>query len=149
MSGNEFACSLGSSSAKISWVWTQKTCWKTLANNTRRYSSRCVRALKLQSISFASLSPSMSEDLELQLMNLIFRGIYVAVDIYCSSQSQISLCLGIYDLNKYFHRIYALSKYTHLLSWPLESAFAWQEGSKCARLSKVLKTAKRSALNAH
>ncbi len=85
--------------------------------------------LKLQSISFASLSPSMSEDLELQLMNQIFRGIYVAVDIYCSSQSQISLCLGIYDLNKYFHQIYALSKYTHLLSWPLESAFAWQEVS--------------------
>ncbi len=45
MSGNEFACSLGSSSAKIAWLWTQKTCWKTLANNARRYSSRCVRAL--------------------------------------------------------------------------------------------------------
>ncbi len=39
MSGNEFACSLGSSSAKIAWVWTQKTCWKMLANNARRYSS--------------------------------------------------------------------------------------------------------------
>ncbi len=37
MSGNEFACSLGSSSAKIAWVWTQKTRWKTLANNARRY----------------------------------------------------------------------------------------------------------------
>ncbi len=46
MSGNEFACSLGSSSAKIAWVWTQKTRWKTLANNARRYSSRCVRALR-------------------------------------------------------------------------------------------------------
>lgn len=45
MSGNEFACSLGSSSAKIAWVWTQKTRWKTLANNARRYSSRCVRPL--------------------------------------------------------------------------------------------------------
>ncbi len=44
MSGNEFACSLGSSSEKIAWVWTQKTRWKTLANNARRYSSRCVRA---------------------------------------------------------------------------------------------------------
>ncbi len=41
MSGNEFACSLGSSSAKIAWVWTRKTRWKTLANNARRYSSRC------------------------------------------------------------------------------------------------------------
>ncbi len=41
MSGNEFACSLGSSSAKIAWVWTQKT----LANN--QYSSRCVRAFRL------------------------------------------------------------------------------------------------------
>ncbi len=47
MSGNEFACSLGSSSVKIAWVWTQKTRWKTLANNARRYSSRCVRALSL------------------------------------------------------------------------------------------------------
>ncbi len=47
MSGNEFACSLGSSSAKIAWVWTQKTLWKTLANNARRYSSRCVRAFRL------------------------------------------------------------------------------------------------------
>ncbi len=46
MSGNEFACSLGSSSAKIAWVWTQKTRWKTLTNNVRRYSSRCVRALR-------------------------------------------------------------------------------------------------------
>ncbi len=46
MSGNEFACSLGSSSAIIAWVWTQKTRWKTLANNVRRYSSRCVRALR-------------------------------------------------------------------------------------------------------
>lgn len=46
MSGNEFACSLGSSSAKIAWVWTQKTRWKTLANNARRYSSRCVRPLR-------------------------------------------------------------------------------------------------------
>ncbi len=44
MSGNEFACSLGSSSTKIAWVWTQKTRWKTLTNNARRYSSRCVRA---------------------------------------------------------------------------------------------------------
>ncbi len=49
MSGNEFACSLGSSSAKISWVWRQKTRWKMLANNARRYSSRCVRALRLMS----------------------------------------------------------------------------------------------------
>ncbi len=32
MSGNEFACSLGSSSAIIAWVWTQKTCWKTRAD---------------------------------------------------------------------------------------------------------------------
>ncbi len=47
MSGNEFACSLGSSSAKIAWVWTQKTPWKTLANNVRRYSSRCVRAFTM------------------------------------------------------------------------------------------------------
>ncbi len=47
MSGNEFACSLGSSSAIIAWVWTQKTRWKTLANNARRYSSRCVRAFSL------------------------------------------------------------------------------------------------------
>ncbi len=47
MSGNEFACSLGSSSAKIAWVWTQQTRWKTLANNVRRYSSRCVRAFRL------------------------------------------------------------------------------------------------------
>ncbi len=47
MSGNEFACSLGSSSAKIAWVWTQKTRWKTLANNACRYSSRCVRAFRL------------------------------------------------------------------------------------------------------
>ncbi len=47
MSGNEFACSLGSSSAKIAWVWTRKTRWKTLANNARRYSSRCVRALRV------------------------------------------------------------------------------------------------------
>ncbi len=47
MSGNEFACSLGSSSAKIAWVWTQNTRWKTLANNAHRYSSRCVRALRL------------------------------------------------------------------------------------------------------
>ncbi len=47
MSGNEFACSLGSSSAKIAWVWTQKTRWKMLPNNARRYSSRCVRALRL------------------------------------------------------------------------------------------------------
>ncbi len=47
MSGNEFACSLGSSSAIIAWVWTQKTRWKTLANNVRRYSSRCVRAFML------------------------------------------------------------------------------------------------------
>ncbi len=46
MSGNEFACSLGSSSAIIAWVWTQKTRWKTLANNVRRYSSRCVRAFR-------------------------------------------------------------------------------------------------------
>ncbi len=46
MSGNEFACSLGSSSAKIAWVWTQQTRWKTLANNVRRYSSRCVRAFR-------------------------------------------------------------------------------------------------------
>ncbi len=46
MSGNELACSLGSSSAKIAWVWTQQTRWKTLANNVRRYSSRCVRALR-------------------------------------------------------------------------------------------------------
>ncbi len=50
MSGNEFACSLGSSSAKIAWVWTQQTRWKTLANNVRRYSSRCVRAFRLQVI---------------------------------------------------------------------------------------------------
>ncbi len=50
MSGNEFACSLGSSSAKIAWVWTQKTRWKTLANNACRYSSRCVRALRLEVI---------------------------------------------------------------------------------------------------
>ncbi len=42
MSGNEFACSLGSSSAKIAWVWTQKTRWKMLTNNARRYSSQCV-----------------------------------------------------------------------------------------------------------
>lgn len=48
MSGNEFACSLGSSSAKIAWVWTQKTRWKTLANNARRYSSRCVRPFRLK-----------------------------------------------------------------------------------------------------
>ncbi len=46
MSGNEFACSLGSSSVKIAWVWTQKTRWKTLANNARRYLSRCVRAFR-------------------------------------------------------------------------------------------------------
>ncbi len=46
MSGNEIACSLGSSSAKIACVWTQKTRWKTLANNACRYSSRCVRALR-------------------------------------------------------------------------------------------------------
>ncbi len=32
MSGNEFACSLGSSSAKIARVWTQKTRWKTRAD---------------------------------------------------------------------------------------------------------------------
>ncbi len=51
MSGNEFACSLGSSSAKIAWVWTQKTRWKTLANNVRRYSSRCVRAFRLRTSS--------------------------------------------------------------------------------------------------
>ncbi len=55
MSGNEFACSLGSSSAKIAWVWTQKTRWKTLANNARRYSSRCVRALQCQLISHICL----------------------------------------------------------------------------------------------
>ncbi len=47
MSGNEFACSLGSSSAKITWVWTQKTRWKTLANNARRYSSRVCTGLKV------------------------------------------------------------------------------------------------------
>ncbi len=40
MSGNEFACSLGSSSAKIARVWTQKT----LANNARR----CVRAFRVR-----------------------------------------------------------------------------------------------------
>ncbi len=69
--------------------------------------------LKLQSINFASLSPSLFENLELQLlaelsslrgmcsgttpawMNLMFWGERVAVshrsdvDIYCSSQSQI------------------------------------------------------------
>ncbi len=50
MSGNGFACSLGSSSAKIAWVWTQKTRWKTLANNVRWYSSRCVRAFRLATI---------------------------------------------------------------------------------------------------
>ncbi len=44
MSGNEFACSLGSSSAKIAWVWTQKT----LANNARRYPSRCERAFRVR-----------------------------------------------------------------------------------------------------
>ncbi len=43
MSGNEFACSLGSSSAKIAWVWIQKNALK----NARRYSSRCVRGLML------------------------------------------------------------------------------------------------------
>ncbi len=50
MSGNEFACSLGSSSAKIAWVWTQKTRWKTLANNARRYSSRCVRVFRVGNV---------------------------------------------------------------------------------------------------
>ncbi len=55
MSGNEFACSLGSSSVKIAWVWTQKT----LANNARRYSSRCVRGLT-QRFSIPVLAPPRS-----------------------------------------------------------------------------------------
>ncbi len=69
--------------------------------------------LKLQSVSFASLSPSLFENLELQLcaelfslrglcvgtaserMNLMFWGEWVAVshrtgvDVHCTSQSQI------------------------------------------------------------
>ncbi len=46
MSGNEFACSLGSSSAENRLGVNTKTRWKTLANNARRYSSRCVRAFR-------------------------------------------------------------------------------------------------------
>ncbi len=85
--------------------------------------------LKLQSVCFASLLPSMFESLELQVlvelsswrgmycgaaparMNLMFWGERVAVshrtavDIYCTPQSQISLRLGKYDPNKNFHRI--------------------------------------------
>ncbi len=50
MSGNEFACSLGSSSMKIAWVWTQKTRWKMRTNNARRYSSPVCTGLYAQII---------------------------------------------------------------------------------------------------
>ncbi len=59
MSGNEFACSLGSSSAKIAWMWTQKTRWKTLTNNARRYSSRCVRALRVKPVGWVFISSTL------------------------------------------------------------------------------------------
>ncbi len=76
--------------------------------------------LKLQSLSFASLSPSLFETLELQLlvelssvcglysstdparMNLMFWGECVAVSVAVTDSS---LRLGIYDPNKNFHCI--------------------------------------------
>ncbi len=86
--------------------------------------------LKLQSLSFASLSPSLFENLELQLLAELtsLRGVVRrhgsstdesnVLRCMCGSQSphrcgyllyfaitDSSLCLGIYDPNKNFHRI--------------------------------------------
>ncbi len=84
--------------------------------------------LKLQSVSFASLSPSLFEDLELQLLvelssvcglcsdtapariNLMFWGECVAVSyapvwMFTVLRTDSSLRLGIYDTNNNFHRI--------------------------------------------
>ncbi len=108
---------------------------------------KCWYILKLQSVSFASLSPSLFENLELQLfaelsslrglcsgtaparMNLMFWRVCVAlsrrtgVDIYCTLQSHSSLRLGIYDPNKNFHRILPPSEQVTSLPrlfWPTE-----------------------------
>ncbi len=90
----------------------------------------CFFFLKLQSVSFASLSPSMFENLELQLLAELssLRGVVSrhgcsadesnVLKSMCGSQSphwcgcllyfaitDSSLRLGIYDPNKNFHRI--------------------------------------------
>ncbi len=92
-----------------------------------------VHSLKLQSVSFASLPPSLFENLELQLCAELssVRGVVVrhgfsadqtvlaighcsGVDVYCISQSQILACLGIYDPNNNFHRILSSEQVTRL-----------------------------------
>ncbi len=92
----------------------------------------CFFFLKLQSVSFASLSPSMFENLELQLlaelspagvwvgtaaarMNLMFWRVCVAVshrtgvDVYCTSQSQI-----LAYVLEYMTQIRIFTVYCHL-----------------------------------
>ncbi len=98
--------------------------------------------LKLQSLSFASLSPSLFENLELQpcvelsclrglwvgtapaRMNLMFWRVCVAVshgtgvDTYLGITDS-SLRLGIYDPNKNFHHILPSERLPRLF-WPTE-----------------------------
>ncbi len=63
----EWVCMFHSaqSSAKIAWVWTQKT----LANNARRYSSRCVRAFRLAS--YKATGPPLERTSMIELPGVI------------------------------------------------------------------------------
>ncbi len=113
------------------WFSTSDTSLQRVCHFTGRSSFNVwleMTSLKLQFVSFASLSPSLFENLELQLcaegsclcglcsgmasarMNLMFWGECVAVshcngvDVWCTSQSQILACVLEYDPNHHKSR---------------------------------------------
>ncbi len=98
------------------------------------FQSVSVLFLKLQALTFTSLSPSMFENLELQFlaelssfrgvvircsgtaparMNLMFWGECVVVS-HCTGVDIYYLCFGIYDPNQNFHRMLPSEQVTSL-----------------------------------